>query len=669
MENFRNKFIEEAQEYLINLEEALLELESSSEDKFLIEKVFRVMHSLKGGGAMFGFDEISGFTHHMESIYDKVRKGEMKLTQELFSVTLESVDHLRNLLKYDELPPEVKIQHNRIKERIIELAQFDETIVEKKSKDDKRRVKSFFIYFKPDDDILDNGTNPLFLIDELANIGKTLVFSKLDNTPLLENLDTSKCYAEWFVICTGEIEVNNITDIFLFVEDNCELKVEMIASCDMVGNGAVVAKIEQIFNKQGHLSADILLDIVDSTRESKNDCNVKNKVAERNISSIRVSTEKLDNVMNLVSELVTTQARLSLYATQNETPELVAIAENIQKLSRELRDNAFSIMLIPLESILTRFHRLVRDLNTELKKNVQLIVEGTDTELDKTIIESLTDPLLHIVRNSMDHGIELPAERVKKGKPEMGTIRMKAYYSGSYVHIEISDDGQGIDIERIRHKAIEQNIIKPDDIVGEDDLLNVIFMSGFSTASKVSDISGRGVGMDVVKRKISEIRGDVSVSSVLGQGTTIMIRLPLTLSIIDGLLVKVGETFFIIPLSVVLNIQAEANAMLEKSYTNSTVINKEQVLFYNLGQEFEEDYSRKTGFQMIIVNYSDKKIGLVVDSILGEYQAVLKPLGKYYEKQDFISGASILGDGTIALVLDTDKAISEFDNKKRKISQ
>jgi len=672
MEDFRKKFIEEAQEYLNELENTLLELESNSEDKSLIEKVFRVMHSLKGGGAMFGFEEISNFTHHMESVYDEVRRGEKKLSRDLFNITLESVDHLRNLLKYDELPPDIALTHAKLQEQIIGITKHDEKSGRNVSTSDRKKdnsEKTYLIHFKPDENILDNGNNPLFLVDELASFGEALIIAKFDNVPLLENFDASKCYMEWYVLSSGTHTQAELNEVFLFVEDNCELKIDFVANQNLVADEGFTTKLWQIYEKNKILTLDLLHEELESTRVHHQNTSQNSKVAERNISSIRVSTEKLDNVMNLVSELVTTQARLTLFSTQNEHPELVAIAENIQKLSRELRDNAFSIMLIPLESVLTRFHRLVRDLNTELNKNVRFVVEGAETELDKTIIENLTDPLLHIIRNSMDHGIEPTPERIKAGKPEQGTIRMKAFYSGSNVHIEVSDDGRGIDIEKIRQKAVEMKILMEDTAVSDTDLLNLIFMSGFSTAKSVSDISGRGVGMDVVKKKISEIRGDVYIDSKVGIGTMITIKLPLTLSIIDGLLVMVGDTNYILPLSSVLMINAVANSKLSKSYTNSIALDREQIPYFDLRTEFEEGDINYNGYQMIIVNYSDKKVGLVVDSIIGEYQAVLKPLGKYYEAQDFFSGASILGDGTIALVMDTDKAISFFDMQNNKTFQ
>jgi two-component system chemotaxis sensor kinase CheA len=342
---------------------------------------------------------------------------------------------------------------------------------------------------------------------------------------------------------------------------------------------------------------------------------------------------------------------------------LIAIGENVQKLSRQLRDIAFSIVLIPIENLLTRFQRLVRDLSQELKKEVNFIAEGTDTELDKTIIENLTDPLMHILRNSLDHGIEDPDIRVKLGKPRQGTIMLKAFYSGANVHIQIFDDGAGIDPEKIRQKAISKGIISTDTPYTTKDIMDLLFLPGFSMAINVTDVSGRGVGMDVVRRKIADIRGEVEIDSKIGQGTTITIKLPLTLSIIDGLLVKIMETFYVLPLTSVDKIYATQHNKLVNRYNQLIAFDGQQIPFFYLRNEFGFEENNVDSEQVVVVRYEDKRIGLAVDSVIGEYQAVLKPLGKHYKNQEIISGATILGDGTIALVIDTNKAIKYFSHQ------
>ena len=364
--------------------------------------------------------------------------------------------------------------------------------------------------------------------------------------------------------------------------------------------------------------------------------------------------------MNLVSELITTQAGLNLYADNHKDNELTRITESLENISRQLRDTAFSITLIPIDYLVVRFRRLVRDLSREVGKEIIFDARGAETELDKTLIEGLSEPLMHILRNSIDHGIETAEERTAKGKPAQGKIILQAYYSGSQVVIAVTDDGKGMDLEKIRNKAIDRGLINPDEQLSEKEILDLIFLPGFSTSDKVTNISGRGVGMDVVKRKISDIRGTVSVSTEKDEGTTITIKLPLTLSIIDGMLVRIADTDYIIPLSVIDTIFAVEHSKIEKSFNNIINIEGVQYPFYYLRDEFQIEGEKPEREEIIMVKYDDKKIGIVVDHITGEYQAVLKPLGKLYRQEDVFSGASILGDGTVALVLDTHKVINQF---------
>jgi len=683
MDNFRKKFIEEATEHINELEKALLELERDPENKELVEKVFRVMHSLKGGGAMFGFDKISEFTHHLETIYDLVRNGQMYISKDLLDVTLASVDHLSNLLNDEKINDQLTVEkHSELTKRIENIISQKQTISSdslkknhennsitstQSSKDEK--ISTFYILFQPNEHIFNNGTNPLYLVDELYGLGTCKAIPHLHKVPDYYDIEPTKCYTYWEIFLSTKNDINSITDVFIFVEDECNIDIHKLSDTNLLKNKQFLKLLEEprtgnkdigINDLQAFVSK---LSSAQSIKEKKTEEKVIIASKENSISSIRVSSDKLDTLMNLVSELVTTQARLSLYAEQGGNPELIAIAENVQKLSRQLRDIAFSIVLIPIENLLTRFQRLVRDLSQELKKEVSFIAEGTDTELDKTIIENLTDPLLHILRNSLDHGIEDPATRLKLGKPRQGTILLKAFYSGANVHIQISDDGAGIDPERIRQKALSKGIISVDSTLSHKELIDLVFLSGFSTAQNVTDVSGRGVGMDVVRRKIADIRGEVEIDSKINIGTTITIKLPLTLSIIDGLLVKILDTFYVIPLTAVDKIYAADHNKLTKTFNNLIILDGEQIPFFYLRNEFGLEENKVKSEQVVVVHYEDKRIGLAVDNVVGEYQAVLKPLGKYYKNQEIISGATILGDGTIALVIDSNKAIKYFSNQ------
>jgi two-component system, chemotaxis family, sensor kinase CheA len=683
MDNFRKKFVEEATEHITDLEKALLELERDPENTELVEKVFRVMHSLKGGGAMFGFDKISEFTHNLENVYDLVRNGQMYVSKDLLDVTLASVDHLTNLLNDEKVSLQSTIdKHLELSDRIEEIIahkQFSSDAV-KKSKESasntpvnpfskEEKISTFYVLFQPNENIFDNGTNPLYLIDELYGLGSCMAIPHLNKVPSFEAIEPTTCYCYWEVFLATKNNINSITDVFIFVEDECKIDIHKLSDTNLLANSVFVDRLNELRKENKDIGINELETFVSKINASQT---VKEKRAEdrigavtkeNSISSIRVSSEKLDILMNLVSELVTTQARLSLYADQGGNPELVVIAENVQKLSRQLRDIAFSIVLIPIENLLTRFQRLVRDLSQELKKEVSFIADGTETELDKTIIENLTDPLLHILRNSLDHGIEDPVTRVKLGKPRQGTILLKAFYSGANVHIQISDDGAGIDIEKIRLKAISKGLVAPDATLSHKELIDLVFLPNFSTATNVTDVSGRGVGMDVVRRKIADIRGEVEIDSKINQGTTITIKLPLTLSIIDGLLVKIQDTFYVLPLTSVDKIYAADHKKLVNTFNQLIILDGQQIPFFYLRNEFGIEEHKVKSEQIVVVRYEDKRIGLAVDNVVGEYQAVLKPLGKYYKNQEIISGATILGDGTIALVIDTNKAIKFFSHQ------
>ena len=675
MDQFRKKFFEEAFDLIQELEKSLLILEEDPSDSSHIEQVFRAMHTIKGNSAMFGFSHIDRFTHNLETVYDYVRQGKIEVSSSLLTVTLSAVDHLKVLLNEgDSVSEETLLESKLITEKVNAFISSQEAgaatsassslDAELGGKDDVRASSTYFIGFKPHVDILKTGTNPLYLIDELCSLGKSIVYADTSSIPTLQEFQVDACYTAWSIFLSTEEDENSIRDVFIFVEDDCDLEIVPLADFDLLGMSLFTDKIADIYSEGNGFNTEDFSGFVETLHQDKS--TQSEKVAAKRvavikdaaISSIRVSSDKVDGLMNLVSELVTVQARLSLFAENNLLPELTVISEEMDKISRRLRDTAFSICLIPLDSMLTRFHRLIRDVSTELGKDVVFKTEGTDTELDKTMIESLADPIMHILRNSLDHGIENAQDRLAKGKPAQGTIKLKAFYSGTNVHIQISDDGGGINTERVREKAIQAGIISPDAALSTQELLELIFLPGFSTAAKVTDLSGRGVGMDVVKRKITEIRGEVEIESAQGKGTTLTIKLPLTLSIIDGLLVQIADTYFVVPLSVVDTIFAANHGEL-KEYNSLVVLAGKQIPYVYLRTIFDYPVNGNEQEQVVVINYNDSSVGLVVDKVVGEYQAVLKPLGKTFKNLDIVSGASILGDGTIALVLDTAKIIRQ----------
>jgi two-component system chemotaxis sensor kinase CheA len=668
IDKFRAKFVEESMDNLHDLEEALFLLEKDMENKELIERIFRAMHSLKGGGAMFGFNHLSDFTHHLETIFDWVRNNKLKVSSDLISLTFSAIDQINFLLKSGDLTKEEDLNNQKaFIQRIqsfLTVSNTSSNAAPVSSTSDQQaetsNEKTYLISFIPQKELLQNGTNPLYLLDDIHALGQSITMVYTHKVPSLELLDPSSNYCIWQVIVSTAESINEIKDVFIFVEDECELHVDLIAENPIVEQPDVKSLVDKA------LASNILLTTEDFKKDqwlTPNEPIIHEEkkrvtIKEHKISSMRVSSHKIDELVTLVSELVTIQAQLSLYAENNEDPTIVSLTENIQKLSRQLRENAFDISLIPLQSELMRFQRLVRDLSKDQNKDVDFIIEGGDLELDKNIIENLTDPFLHILRNSIDHGIELPEERMAAGKAPKGTILFKAFHSGANVIIEISDDGKGIDPEVILQKAIVKGLVEDNVQLDKKEILDLLFVSGFSTRDVVSDVSGRGVGMDVVRRKIANIRGEVSIESEKGKGTIISIRLPLTLSIIDGLLVAVGANQYVIPISAIDKIYALDPEQIKETFNSVVVINGEQYSYIDLRKVFNEEAKENVEVvQMIMVKAEEKITGVIVDNVIGEYQTVVKPLGKYLKKQEIISGASIMGDGTIAMVIDTSRLL------------
>lgn len=694
MDNFRRKFVEEASDLIDNLEATVLELEDRPTDSSIVQRVFRIMHTLKGNSSMFGFTQIDRFTHQMETIYDQIRSNEREVDSTVLDLTLRSVDHLRSLLRESgQESAEVMEEQEELMRVMSDIIEGRATVLEKKKSLDAKsdgvsaersqaavsvstepvaegQYATYYVRYAPVSDIFGNGTNPLYQVDELCALGQALVRTCMDKVPKLEQMDPSFCYTAWEVIIATQKGQNAIDDVFIFVEGDSDLEVQQLSAGNLLTNQDFVSSVQRLWERSEKPvgSEEIRKEIPVQPVEQK----VASQSGERrsaakdmSISSVRVASEKLDELMNLVSELVTTQARLTLFSEESNMPGLTVIAENVQKLSRQLRDIAFSIVLIPIETLITRFHRLVRDLSRSLNKDVRFVTEGTDTEMDKTIIEGLSDPLMHILRNSLDHGIEDAETRIRAGKPAQGTILLRSFYSGTNVMIQVSDDGAGMDPKVIQAKAVERGIVSADRKLSKREILELVFLPGFSTSKVVTEVSGRGVGMDVVKRKIMELRGEVEVDSEIGVGTTITIKLPLTLSIIDGLLVRVHETNYVIPLSSVDKIYAVQHEKVVDQFNDVVVLDGRQVPFFNLRKEFSLPEFPDKMEQVIVVNYEERKVGFVVDLVVGEYQAVLKPLGRHYKNQDMISGATILGDGTVALVMDTNRIISGFSKQGR----
>lgn len=656
----RKIFMEEASDLFEKIEKNLLEAEKKPEDASLVAALFRSIHTLKGSSGMIGSKKVTDFIHNLETIFDKVRSGAAALTPDIIDCTLHCMDHVKKLIVNTELTDPKDIKKDK------ELAERIDSILagtaewEKSSRPKKTKVQgsqTYHIYFKPNEDFFKDGSNPLLLVEELTEMGDSLVYAHIDINRST-NYDPTKCYTSWQVILATNEPQPHISDVFIFAQDQDIIEINKVSDEDLLQQVDFKAQMPK-----NHEGVNVTLDFVNEVIHSLDQEQLSDEEPEVNkvegITSIRVASNKLDDLMNHVSELVTTQAGLSLYAKNNFDPTLDAIADNIEKLSRQLRDVAFDMTLIEIENLFSRFHRSVRDISVQLGKSVNFITEGGDTELDKTIIENLADPLMHLIRNSLDHGIETKEARLHKGKAEKGTITLRSFYSGTKVYVQIKDDGKGIDEEQIRKKAIKNGLIKESDERSKKEILDLIFVPGFSMAKDVTDISGRGVGMDVVKKNVLDLRGDINVESTIDEGTTITIGLPLTLSVIDGLQVRVHDTDYIFPLSSVEKCFELPRKSFINDFNHVVSLEGEQFPYIDLRTIFGlSEENAPANNNIIMVEENDRKVGFCVDEIVGEYQAVLKPVGKYYRNQEFVSGATILGDGRIALVLDANHLIA-----------
>ncbi len=696
MEQLKQKFLEEASELLVSLEEGLLNLDKNRDDADSVNQVFRVMHSLKGSGAMFGFDTLSSFAHKLEDIYDLVRSKKLKVTRTLIDATFDSIDVFKTLLKDDkEISEEALLEKDKMLEYFNAIAsgKFTDEREEEKSnfsavaaadvhKENKsNELPTWHIYFEPSRDVMKDGSNPLYMIDELAELGSLKVFLSAEKIPDLENLTPDESFVLWNMLLATSFSEDEIRDVFLFVEDDSNITIEKIADFDIMKFDEA-KELLQKFDEKKYFSEKELAKLISglnapagsfdkpggdvNTEDAKPAESYKHKTTDRKIESpslttIRVSSYKLDKLMDLVSEVITTQARLEHYNEIEPNPELEAITEAYQKLSRQLRENVLDMRLIPVNNLLHPFRKLIRDLSNEYDKEIEFITKGTDTELDKSIIEKLTDPIMHIIRNSFDHGIETKEVRRKMGKPVKGQILFEAYYSGASIVINISDDGAGLDLDRIRKRAVDKGIIRANAELSVREISHLIFHPGFTTNDEVTDISGRGVGMDVVKKNIEELRGEIDLISSLHKGTTIRITLPLTLSIIDGLLVYVNKVRYIVQMDNIERIYKVTEKEVAACHDNVIIKEGTQIPFINLTRKFaENDASMEPPHYMLVIHYEEMKVGLLINKIVGKYQAVIKPLGKYLRKMDIFSGASILGDGNIAIVMDVNKIISNL---------
>ncbi len=698
MAQFHQVFFEESFEGLEIMESGLLELDMGDVDAEEINTIFRAAHSIKGGSGTFGFTAISDFTHVMETLLDEMRDGRRQVTQPAVNVLLGSVDCLKEMLTAIQNEEEINQDSVNKYQTALEIELNVEVSEDELSKSETDKVANqiqgvttgvsaetgevgWNIAFSPHPDMLKTGNDPVRMFRELASLGQLTTEVDFQGVPDYYYLDPEECHLSWQLKLEGEINREEIDEIFAWVEDECDFAIQALSKNSASEDQVLKDKqddinMDQMVNAPSSIANDnIRVDpqnestvkkpqsgqIAQKANKSNNKTNTESsKPGNKTSSSIRVDTGKIDTLINMVGELVITQSMLSLIGEHFEINKLDQLKNGLSQLerhTRELQESVMNIRMLPISFVFSRFPRLVHDLSTKLDKKIDLVLVGEQTEVDKTVVELLSDPLVHLVRNSLDHGIEMPEERLAVGKPETGTVTLEAYHRGGNIVIEVKDDGKGLDKDKLRNKAIEKGLIDENEELTDKQTYELIFMAGFSTAEQLTDISGRGVGMDVVRRNIQSLGGNIEIDSVLGTGSTISIHLPLTLAILDGQSIAVGDERYIIPLGSIeesINVNAEMlNKVAGKGETFR--LRGEYLPIIRLHEVFDVKSARSTKLRdglMVVVDGQGVRCGLFVDDLLGQQQVVIKSLEANYRKTEGVSGATILGDGSVALILD-----------------
>lgn len=670
MSQFHQVFFEECFEGLEVMESGLLNLDTGDIDPEVINTIFRGAHSIKGGSGTFGFNDVAEFTHVMETLLDEMRDGRRKVTQPAIDVLLGSVDCLRTMLNsiQDEKNVDQATAAKYKTALEIELADSakepapvpyaaTQTVKENigaavvAAEEFELTEQGWKIAFCPYLDLLKTGNDPVRMFRELAELGEFTASVNTQDIPGFNELDPEECNLSWTLTVIGDIPINDIKEIFNWVEGDCELDIQPLKK--------KTAKPAPAANKAEPAATEIDLRKSAPVKVQQAD-NDQTKMSAKASSSIRVDTAKIDALINIVGEVVITQSMLGLIGENFAMDQLEQLKRGLSQLERHTRDMQQSVMnirMLPISFVFSRFPRLVHDTSAKLGKRIDLKLAGENTEVDKGVVELINDPLVHLIRNSLDHGIEMPADRLAAGKPETGTIELKAYHRGGHIVIEIIDDGRGLDRNKLIAKAMEKGLIGENSVLSDKQAYEIIFMPGFSTAESITDISGRGVGMDVVRKNIQALGGNIEIISDLGTGTTISIHLPLTLAIIDGQSVAVGNETYIVPVVSIIESINITEKMLHKIAGKSETLRlRNQYIpiirlheIFNVQPKYKPEESEGL---IVVVERQGVLCGLFVDELLGPQQVVVKSLEANYRRVEGVSGATILGDGSVALILD-----------------
>ena len=702
MDEIVSVFIQECREQLAEMEAGLLRLEQVPDDHDNINAIFRAAHTIKGGSGVIECRYIEQFTHRVENILDKLRNKSLPVTPLLATLLLECCDQMNALVDVlaanDDAPDAALVARGEaLQARLAEVLATDPAAatlaihvdpVEVENEIAVVNTDSWHISVRFGRNVMRGGTDPLSFIRYLGEIGEIIGLETVaDALPAAAEMDPEACYLGFEVRLQTKASKTDIERVFSFVQDECELRILPPESCvadylrligelpedDMrlgemlVRVGALTqAEIDRGLREQEALDA-VSTDAADTTtplgKILVDDKVVHPAVVEaaatrqgqivdkktRDAQSIRVQADKLDQLIDLVGELVIAGASANLLAQKSRQGDLVEATSILSRLVENIRDAALQLRMVQIGDTFNRFHRVVRDVSKELGKDIELVINGGETELDKTVVEKIGDPLMHLVRNSLDHGIEAAELRRERGKPATGRVSLNAFHDSGSIVIEIADDGGGLDRERIRAKAVERELIAPDATLSDGEIINLIFEPGFSTADKVSNLSGRGVGMDVVRRNIQALRGSVEVVSNEGRGSTFTIRLPLTLAIIDGFLVGIDNDAYVIPLDAIVECIEHRALGAQRNYFN---LRGEALPFIRLRDLFEIETPAPARESLVVVQFGGQRAGIVVDQLMGEFQTVIKPLGRMFTNLRLIGGSTILGSGDVALILD-----------------
>ncbi len=657
---FLETFYEESFEGLDTMESELLGLDVGAADSETINTIFRAAHSIKGGSGTFGLNAVADYTHLMETLLDEMRDGRRQVTEEAVNILLSSVDVLREMLTALRANSELEV------DRISEAQQQLEALLGTAGADSAAEVESgqnnkdsaergWRISFKPHLRLFKTGNDPARIFRELQALGDLTVQMDASDLPEYSYLDPEESYLQWELELKGDIKREALDDVFAWVEDDCVINITPLEPEESEQGSAEEADKTEV----AAVAVKTVERRVGERRQENRRKGDRRGSANNESTSIRVGINKVDAVINLVGELVITQSMLSTLGKDFNMKKINKLLEGLDQLelnTRELQEQVMRMRMMPISFAFQRFPRLVHDLSQKMGKKIELKMSGEQTELDKTVIEKIGDPLVHLVRNSLDHGIESPQQRKEAGKPETGILSLHAYHQGGNIVIEVADDGAGLNAEKILAKAIQQGIVQEDVQLEEEQIYELIMLPGFSTAEKVSDVSGRGVGMDVVVRNIQSLGGSLEVTSEAGKGSKFIIRLPLTLAILDGQTVAVGDEDYIVPLiSIIESIQVTGDMFHTVAGKGETFrLRDEHLPIIRLHEIFggNPNTTELTEGLLVVVEGEGRKVGLFVDDLKGQQQVVIKSLEANYKKVDGISGATILGDGSVALILD-----------------